>query len=205
LLAKGNADVPTCSDCHGEHTIQKHDDPNSPVYSGNVTKTCSACHQNALLSTRYKMPPNREATYKTSFHGIAQGFGDKRAANCASCHGSHEILPSSDPKSTVNPKNLGETCGHCHSGPSRFLALGRIHQSQTLKDNPLVFLIKLSYIILIVATVGGFIAYIILDLFSHFARRLFARLQGRAPAPRSKRAGKAIFASQSATGSSTSS
>ena len=193
LLAKGNADVPTCSDCHGEHTIQKHDDPNSPVYSGNVTRTCSACHQNALLSTRYQMPPNREATYKTSFHGIAQGFGDKRAANCASCHGSHEILPSSDPKSTVNPKNLGETCGHCHSGPSRFLALGRIHQSQTLKDNPLVFLIKLSYVVLIVATVGGFVAYIILDLFSHFARRLFARLQGKQPAPRRKRAGKAYL------------
>jgi formate dehydrogenase gamma subunit len=154
LLATGNADVPTCSDCHGEHTIQKHDDPSSPIYSGNVTRTCSACHQNALLSSRYKMPPNREATYKTSFHGIAQGFGDKRAANCASCHGSHDILPSSDPQSMVNPKNLGETCGNCHSGPSRFLALGRIHQNQTLKDNPLVFLIKLSYIILIVGTVG---------------------------------------------------
>jgi len=76
---------------------------------------------------------NREATYKSSFHGIAQGFGDKRAANCASCHGSHDILPSNDPKSRVNPKNLGETCGNCHSGPSRFLALGKIHQNQTLK------------------------------------------------------------------------
>jgi len=38
LLAQGNQDVPTCSDCHGEHTIQKHDDPNSRVYSGNVTR-----------------------------------------------------------------------------------------------------------------------------------------------------------------------
>jgi formate dehydrogenase gamma subunit len=190
LLAQGNQDVPTCSDCHGEHTIQKHDDPNSRVYSGNVTKTCSACHQNALLSSRYQMPPNRETTYKSSFHGIAQGFGDKRAANCASCHGSHDILPSNDPKSRVNIKNLGETCGNCHSGPSRFLALGKIHQNQTLKDNPLVFLIKLSYIILIVGTVGGFIAYIVLDLFSHYARRLFARLQGREPETRRKRAGK---------------
>jgi hypothetical protein len=193
LLAKGNQDVPTCTDCHGEHTIQRHSDPNSPVYSGNVTKTCSACHQNALLSSRYQMPPNREATYKSSFHGIAQGFGDKRAANCASCHGSHDILPSNDPKSRVNVKNLGETCGNCHSGPSRFLALGKIHQNQTLKDNPLVFLIKLSYIILIVATVGGFIAYIVLDLFSHYARRLFARLQGRDPEPRRKRAAGKVY------------
>ena len=193
LLAKGNEDVPTCSDCHGEHTIQRHDDPSSPVYSGNVTKTCSACHQNALLSSRYQMPPNREATYKTSYHGIAHGFGDRRAANCASCHGSHDILPSSDPKSRVNPKNLGETCGSCHSGPSHFLTLGKIHQNHTLRDNPLVFLIKLGYLILIVGLVGGFVAYIILDLFSHYARRLFARLQGKSAENQPRRAGKAYL------------
>jgi cytochrome b subunit of formate dehydrogenase len=190
LLAQGNADVPTCTSCHGEHTIAKHSDPNSPVYSGNVTKTCSACHQNALLSSRYKMPPNRQGTYQTSFHGIAHGFGDTRAANCASCHGSHDILPSSDPKSRVNPKNLGETCGSCHSGPTQFVALGKIHQNQTFRDNPLVFLIKLFYLIMIIGTVGGFIAYIVLDLFSHYARRLFARLQGRDPEARHKPAGK---------------
>jgi len=125
------------------------------------------------------MPPNREATYKTSFHGIAQGSATSvRQLWPAAMAPRH--LPSSDPKSMVNPKNLGETCGNCHSGPSRFLALGKIHQSQTLKDNPLVFLIKLSYIILIVGTVGGFIIYIILDLFSHYARRLFAGCRAKA-------------------------
>jgi len=70
------------------------------------------------------------------------------------------------------------------------VALGKIHQNQTFRDNPLVFLIKLFYLIMIIGTVGGFIAYIVLDLFSHYARRLFARLQGRDPETRHKPAGK---------------
>ena len=34
--------------------------------------------------------------------------------DCASCHGFHGILPSTDPKSRTNPKNLARTCGACH-------------------------------------------------------------------------------------------
>ena len=35
---------------------------------------------------------------------------------CASCHGSHEILPASDPASTVSPRNRLKTCQKCHAG-----------------------------------------------------------------------------------------
>ena len=41
----------------------------------------------------------------------ARGAELTKKYNCASCHGFHKILPSSDPKSTVNTKNLGQTCG----------------------------------------------------------------------------------------------
>ena len=50
--------------------------------------------------------------------------GSVTAANCASCHGAHEILPSSDPRSMINPKNLEKTCGQCHPGIGSQVAQG---------------------------------------------------------------------------------
>ena len=41
--------------------------------------------------------------------------GDPKPAECASCHGSHEILAASDVRSRVYPTNLPGTCAGCHS------------------------------------------------------------------------------------------
>lgn len=64
---------------------------------------CSTCHAGAA----------RE--YLTSVHGkaLVSGMGD--VANCADCHGSHDILAKNDPNSQVFPFNLPQTCGKCHS------------------------------------------------------------------------------------------
>jgi hypothetical protein len=60
-----------------------------------------------------------------SFHGLASKSGSQTVANCASCHGVHGILPSSDPKSMINARNLPATCGKCHPGAGTRFALGR--------------------------------------------------------------------------------
>jgi cytochrome b subunit of formate dehydrogenase len=54
-------------------------------------------------------------------------MGSKVAANCASCHGVHNILPSSDVRSTINPVNLAKTCGQCHPGAGENFIKGKIH------------------------------------------------------------------------------
>jgi hypothetical protein len=43
--------------------------------------------------------------------------GDERVATCIGCHPAHSIKPPSDPSSSVNPLNVAETCGSCHSDP----------------------------------------------------------------------------------------
>jgi len=53
--------------------------------------------------------------YKTSVHGIRNAKGDARTAECASCHGSHDIRSANDLKSKVYPTNIPSTCAHCHS------------------------------------------------------------------------------------------
>jgi cytochrome b subunit of formate dehydrogenase len=53
------------------------------------------------------------------------------AANCSSCHGVHDILPSSDPRSTVNRANLGATCGKCHTGVTQKFTLTEVHMDDS--------------------------------------------------------------------------
>src|SRR5512146_570818 len=46
-LAKGDAKVAVCTDCHSVHDIRPPSDPRSTVNQVNVAKTCSRCHADA--------------------------------------------------------------------------------------------------------------------------------------------------------------
>src|SRR5579871_2383088 len=61
-VARGVAQAPLCTDCHGEHSIQKHTNAASPVSAGRVTETCGSCHGNVRLSRRFGMPADRLIT-----------------------------------------------------------------------------------------------------------------------------------------------
>jgi len=39
----------------------------------------------------------------------------------------HNILPSSDPRSTINKANLDVTCGKCHRGVTQKFTLNKVH------------------------------------------------------------------------------
>ena len=110
---KGDARTPTCTDCHYEHKIEALKNTSSLNISEQV---CSKCHASERMNTKYNLPRDRVKTFFDSYHGLAMKGGSLEVANCASCHGSHGILPSSDPRSAVNKANLAETCGRCHPG-----------------------------------------------------------------------------------------
>jgi formate dehydrogenase gamma subunit len=67
------------------------------------------------------------SSYQDSYHGLASRLGSTVVANCASCHGVHNILPSSDSRSTISRANLINTCGQCHPGASENFITGKIH------------------------------------------------------------------------------
>jgi hypothetical protein len=48
-------------------------------------------------------------------HGMKRVQGDEHVAVCTDCHGVHNILPASDPRSPVHPLNVANTCQQCHS------------------------------------------------------------------------------------------
>ena len=127
-IARGNGLAPVCTDCHGIHSIKAHTDPNSPVSEQNVSRdTCARCHEGVRLSQELGVPGDRVKSYFDSYHGLAAKGGSVVAANCASCHGVHNILPSSDPRSTINRANLASTCGKCHEGVTQKFTLTEVH------------------------------------------------------------------------------
>ncbi len=174
-LAKGNADVPTCTGCHKEHTIRGPQDPDSPVYASRVAVTCSACHADERLSKAYGLPASQFRTYLGSYHGAASRFGETTVANCASCHRAHDILPSSDPRSSVNAANLVKTCGACHPQAGRNFASGKIHVADDPKDNYWAWAVKRMYLAMIWGIIGTFLAFILVDLWWRARGSLLAR------------------------------
>ena len=99
LLAHGKTDGPACQTCHTAHSIQRADKPGWQLA---VIGQCGTCHADRL------------ASFRDTFHGQVTTLGFRSVAGCADCHGAHEVLPASDPRSPIAPANLVKTCGKCH-------------------------------------------------------------------------------------------
>lgn len=164
-LISGVLDTPVCTDCHGEHSILPHTNVLSRVFPANIAKTtCPQCHDSERIVTKYNIPGGRVDTYKDTYHGLAGEIGDVRVANCASCHGVHLILPSSDPRSQVHPDNVTETCGKCHPNANENFAKGSVHgYLKPGLSKVVIHNVTWFYIFLIVVVIGGLLFHNCLD------------------------------------------
>jgi cytochrome b subunit of formate dehydrogenase len=162
-LAQGNWQAPACTDCHGIHSIKAHSDPNSPVSAQNVAQaTCARCHEGVRLSQEFGVAGRRETTYLASYHGLASKLGSQVVANCASCHGTHSIFPSTDPRSTIHPSHLAQTCGQCHPGVTEKFAASKVHVDAPLSadiGSKAVRWIRKFYLGMIFAVIGGMLLH----------------------------------------------
>lgn len=183
-VKRGTFGAPVCVDCHGIHSIKSHIDPSSNVAAQVISRsTCGQCHGGEKLSQEFGVAANRVSSYFASYHGLESRVGSVETANCASCHGVHHILPSTDPRSTVNKANLAKTCGQCHPGASDNFAKGRIH---LLKDEVdpvggrVIAAVTQFYLWLIFLVVGGMVIHNAIDYFARARLRLREQLfQGR--------------------------
>ena len=177
-LEAGASDAPVCTDCHTEHNIKHVKDPSSTVYSSVISKTlCPRCHEAERIVTKYGIEKNVVKSYADSYHGLAVRGGSVVAANCASCHGVHDILPSSDPKSSINKKNLPKTCGKCHPGASNEVIKGRVHIRPSKTSKNIIYYVTIFYYTLIILTIGGMVLHNGLD----FLKKLKAKFREETP------------------------
>jgi len=108
----------SCVDCHGTHDIRQKTDPKSLTYPLNLPATCGRCHGDPeVIKQGHIQIGNVAELYRDSIHGKAVSkSGLMVAANCTSCHGSHDIRKKSDPDSRVFRRNIPNVCGSCHEG-----------------------------------------------------------------------------------------
>ncbi len=119
LLLDGDPNAPSCKECHGGHDVAGHLQGFSPTFATNIPRLCARCHREGQkAAVRYRGPEHEIVeSYTESIHG--KGLlksGLTVTATCTSCHTAHEVLPRTDPRSTVNRANVPSTCGQCHHG-----------------------------------------------------------------------------------------
>src|SRR5450759_252709 len=95
LFAKSVHGKLNCVDCHADITDATHPSKLAPAQ-------CASCHEQAVKQ------------YATSIHGMSHKMGASDAASCASCHGTHDMVPVKQADSPVFKLNLPNTCGSCH-------------------------------------------------------------------------------------------
>ena len=103
-MHKDSKDLPACNDCHTAHTIKRTDED---AFRFEIMNTCGKCHRDIA------------ETYFDTVHGKTSRLGYAKSAKCQDCHGSHEIFPVTDPRSTLSRQNIVVTCAKCHGGTTK--------------------------------------------------------------------------------------
>ena len=117
LVKAGDVNAPLCQDCHGSHDILPQSNPASRIAPLNVVRACAHCHAEGTEAQRTHDIPEKDVfqRYSQSIHG--QGLlraGLTVTAVCTSCHTGHNVLPHTDPNSTIHKDNVVATCTQCH-------------------------------------------------------------------------------------------
>ena len=99
--------LPVCIDCHSAHTIRRADEAGFKL---EIMTKCGRCHEEIAK------------TYFDTYHGKVSQLGYTKTAKCYDCHGAHDILPVSDPRSHLSRENVVATCQKCHEGATRRFA-----------------------------------------------------------------------------------
>jgi hypothetical protein len=106
-VSKSDKELPVCDNCHSAHTIRRAD---SEGFKLAIMNQCGRCHEEI------------SKTYFETYHGKVTQLGYTKTAKCYDCHGSHDILPVSDPRSHLSHENVVGTCQKCHPGAGRRFA-----------------------------------------------------------------------------------
>jgi Cytochrome c7 and related cytochrome c/Doubled CXXCH motif (Paired_CXXCH_1) len=162
-LEEGNPNAPVCSDCHTAHQISS---VRAASWQQKTSATCGSCHK------------ERYATYLDTFHAQVSALGYVETAHCWNCHQEHDILPASDPKSTVAPANLVTTCGHCHPGATASFVSYHPHADpRKRKAYPALYFTALFMNVLLL----GVLSFFGLHTFLWFIHSVFDRRKGETP------------------------
>jgi len=100
-------ELPVCNDCHTAHAIRRTDEDGFRL---EIMDKCGRCHAEIAK------------TYFDTYHGKVSRLGYTKTAKCYDCHGAHDVLAVTDPRSHLSRANVAATCQKCHAGATRRFA-----------------------------------------------------------------------------------
>lgn len=100
-------ELPVCNDCHTAHAIRRTDENGFRL---EIMDKCGRCHGEIAK------------TYFDTYHGKVSRLGYTKTAKCYDCHGAHDVLAVTDPRSHLSRANVAATCQKCHVGATRRFA-----------------------------------------------------------------------------------
>lgn len=125
LVSDTDKELPVCFDCHSAHEIKRAD---TEGFKLEIMSQCGKCHEKIAES------------YFDTYHGKVSQLGYTKTAKCYDCHGAHDILPISNPKSHLSRENVVETCRTCHPSANRQFAGYLTHATHHDPDKyPILF------------------------------------------------------------------
>ncbi len=141
-VTKTEKKLPDCYDCHQSHTIERVDRND---FRRSIVSQCGQCHKDVT------------ETYFETFHGKVTKLGSAKTAKCSDCHGSHNILPPDDPRSTLSYQNIVSTCKKCHPNSNREFVGYLTHATHHNKNKyPYLYYTYLFMTILLIGTFSFF-------------------------------------------------
>jgi cytochrome b subunit of formate dehydrogenase len=142
-ITKTDKKLPVCDDCHTAHTISRTD---AQGFKLRIMGQCGGCH--AAIAK----------TYFDTYHGKVSRLGYTKTAQCYDCHGAHDILKVTDPRSHLSRDNVVATCKKCHAGATRRFAGYLTHATHhDPAKYPLLFWVfwGMTGLLVVTFTVGG--------------------------------------------------
>jgi len=100
LAGAARSAAPTCTNCHGAHSIRAKDDEKSRVNRAAIPDTCGSCHT------------KQRQQYGQGKHGKLRQEGNLGTPGCTDCHSAHRIQSPATP--AFKAQVIAE-CGTCHA------------------------------------------------------------------------------------------
>lgn len=168
MAKAGKQQPPICVDCHSPHGVSRVEQEG---FRQGIFRSCGKCHEKVA------------ATYFDTFHGKASLLGAAKAAKCHDCHGAHNVLPITNPKSTLSFWNIVNTCSKCHPNSNRKFTGYLTHATHHDREKyPFLFYTFWFMTILLISTLSFFGLHNLLWL-RHSFPELWRRLRTRKQHP----------------------
>jgi cytochrome b subunit of formate dehydrogenase len=131
---------------------------------------CAVCHNDPEVLAKHELS-NAVASFVRSFHGKAALLGSPNTADCLACHvrsgeNAHMMLAKTDPRSSVHPDNVADSCRsvQCHPGADVRIATIGVHLDLPTAWGSLEFGIAVAFIVLTAVSFGPSLVICLMEL-----------------------------------------